>query len=168
LHLEAARVAEEALMTALLQRVLDASGPHANLVVRLLVGLVFLPEGIKKFLFPEQWGAGRFARIGLPAPAALAHFVGAVEIVCGVLLLVGLLTRLAALPLLVDMVFAIATTKLPLLWRATAVSAKVGFWSLQAESRTDFAMLMGLLFLLLAGSGPLSLDARLRRQSPRG
>jgi putative oxidoreductase len=156
------------LISARLQRVKDASGPRANLVVRLLVGLVFLPEGIKKFLFPEQWGAGRFARIGLPAPAALAHFVGAVEIVCGVLLLVGLLTRLAALPLLVDMVVAIAATKLPLLWRATAVSAKVGFWSLQAESRTDFAMLMGLLFLLLAGSGPLSLDARLRRQRPRG
>jgi len=156
-------------MTAL-QRVLDASGPRANLAVRLLVGLVFLPEGIKKFLFPEQWGAGRFARIGIPAPEMLAHFVGAVEIVCGALLLVGLLTRLCALPLLVDMAVAIATTKLPLLWRATAVSSKVGFWSLQSEARTDFAMLMGLVFLLLAGSGPLSLDARLarRRTSPGG
>jgi uncharacterized membrane protein YphA (DoxX/SURF4 family) len=137
-------------------------GGPANLVVRLLVGLVFLPEGLKKFLFPEQWGAGRFARIGIPAPELMAHFVGAVEIVCGVLLLLGLLTRLATIPLLVDILVAIATTKVPLLWRATAVSSKVGFWSMQAESRTDYAMWMGLVFLLLAGAGPLSLDARLR------
>ncbi len=148
-------------MTAL--PLLPAHGQRANLVVRLLVGLVFLPEGVKKFIFPEQWGAGRFARIGIPAPAAMAYFVGAVEIVCGTLLLVGLLTRLATLPLLVDILVAIATTKIPLLWRATAVSSKIGFWAMQAESRTDFAMLMGLLFLLLAGPGPLSLDARAAR-----
>jgi putative oxidoreductase len=142
-----------------------AGAQPANLIVRLLVGLVFLPEGVKKFLFPEQWGAGRFARIGIPAPEAMAHFVGAVEIVCGVLLLLGLLTRLAAVPLVVDMLVALATTKLPLLWRATAVSSKVGFWSLQAESRTDYAMLMGLLFLSLAGAGAISLDARPSRRA---
>ncbi len=151
-------------MTELFRQLLDASGQSWNLVVRLLVGLVFVPEGLKKFLFAEQWGAGRFVRIGLPAPEVLASFVGAVEIVCGTLLLVGLLTRLATIPLLIDMLVAIGTTKLPLLWRATAVSSKVGFWSLQAESRTDFAMLMGLAFLLLAGAGPLSLDAPLRRR----
>ncbi len=151
-------------MTELFRQLLDASGQSWNLVLRLLVGLVFLPEGLKKFLFAEQWGAGRFARIGIPAPAAMAYLVGTVEIVCGTLLLVGLLTRLSTVPLLIDMAVAIATTKLPLLWRATAVSSKVGFWSLQAESRTDFAMLMGLAFLLLAGAGPISLDAPLRRR----
>jgi putative oxidoreductase len=140
------------------------SGQRPNLVVRLFVGLVFLPEGMKKFLFPEQWGAGRFARIGLPAPDMLAHFVGGVEIVFGALLLVGLLTRLSTIPLLISMGVAIATTKLPLLWRATAVSSKVGFWPMQAESRTDFAMLMCLLFLLLAGGGEISLDAWLKRR----
>jgi putative oxidoreductase len=140
-------------------------GQRANLVVRLLVGLVFLPEGIKKFLFPEQWGAGRFARIGIPAPEQMAHFVGVVEIVFGALLIVGLLTRLSSIPLLVDMCVAIATTKIPLLWHATAVSSKVGFWSMQAESRTDFAMLMGLLFLLQAGAGPLSLDGWLAHRT---
>jgi uncharacterized membrane protein YphA (DoxX/SURF4 family) len=150
-------------MTALFRRLLDASGPRANLVVRLLVGLVFLPEGVKKFLFPDQWGAGRFARIGIPAPEAMAHFVGGVEIIFALLLLAGLLTRLSAVPLLIDIGVAIATTKVPLLWRATAVSAKVGFWSMQAESRTDFAMLMGLVFLLLAGGGALSVDAWLGR-----
>jgi len=151
-------------MTTLLQRTLGASGPRSNLVVRLLVGLVFVPEGVKKFLFPEQWGAGRFARIGIPAPEAMAHVVGALEIVCGLLLLLGLLTRLSAVPLVAVISVAIATTKVPLLWRATAVSAKVGFWSMQAESRTDVAMLLGLVFLLLAGGGALSLDAWLSRR----
>jgi uncharacterized membrane protein YphA (DoxX/SURF4 family) len=151
-------------MRTLFERAHDAGGQRSNIVVRLLVGLVFVPEGLKKFLFPEQWGAGRFLRIGIPAPEAMAHFVGAVEVVFGLLLLVGLLTRLSAIPLLIDIAVAIATTKLPLLWRATAVSAKVGFWSMQAESRTDLAMLLGLLFLLLAGAGPLSLDRWLSRR----
>ncbi len=146
-------------------RELAAGSGKANLVVRLMVGLVFLPEGVKKYLFPEQWGAGRFARIGLPSPELLAHFVGAVEVTCAVLLLVGLFTRLAAVPLVGVMIVALATTKIPLLWHATSVSAKVGFWSMQAESRTDFAMLMGLVFLVLAGPGALSLDAlRARRR----
>ncbi len=150
-------------MSRLLWRILDPSGPRSNLVIRLLVGLVFLPEGLKKFLFPEQWGAERFVRIGIPAPAAMAHLVGAAEIVFGLFLLLGIVTRLSAIPLLIDISVAIATTKIPLLWRATAVSAKMGFWSLQAESRTDFAMLLGLVFLLLAGAGPVSFDARLAR-----
>ncbi len=151
-------------MNTLFQRLLDASGPRAALVVRLLVGLVFFPEGVKKFLFPEQWGAGRFERIGIPAPEAMAYFVGGVEIVFGLLLIVGLLTRLSAIPLIIDISVAIATTKIPLLWRATAVSTKIGFWSMQAESRTDYAMLMGLLFLLFAGGGAFSLDALIGRR----
>jgi putative oxidoreductase len=151
-------------MSTLFERALDASGQRANLVVRLLVGLVFVPEGIKKLVFPEHWGAGRFLRIGIPAPEAMAHFVGAVEIVFGLLLLAGLLTRLSAIVLLIDIAVAIATTKIPLLWRATAVSTKVGFWSMQAEARTDLAMLLGLVFLALAGAGPLSLDGRLSRR----
>jgi uncharacterized membrane protein YphA (DoxX/SURF4 family) len=151
-------------MTSLIQWIRDVSGQRSNLILRLLVGLVFVPEGVKKFLFPEQWGAGRFARIGIPAPEGMAHFVGVVEIVCGLLVLVGLLTRLATIPLLITIGVALATTKIPLLSRATAVSAKVGFWSMQAESRTDFAMLMSLVFLLVAGGGVLSLEAWLSRR----
>ena len=99
----------------------------------------------------------------IPAPALMAHFVGVVELGCGLLLLVGLVTRLAAIPLVIDMCVALATTKIPLLWRATAVSSHVGFWSMQAESRTDFAMLMAVLFLAVAGAGPWSIDAQLAR-----
>ncbi len=141
-------------------------GGAANLAIRLMVGLVFLPEGLKKFLFPEQWGAGRFTRIGIPAPETMAHLVGAIDITCAILILLGLWTRLAALPLVGVMLVAIGTTKIPLLWRATASSTRMGFWSMQAESRTDFAMLMGLLFLLAAGAGSVSADAaRSRRRA---
>ena len=134
------------------QRILAAEGPAAILFVRLLVGGVFFLEGIKKFLFVEQWGAGRFARIGIPMPTIMGPFVGVVEIVFGFLLLVGLLTRLASVPLLIDICVAIATTKVPIL-------LKSGFWPMEAEARTDYAMLMGLIFLALAGAGSWSADA---------
>ncbi|HVP67920.1 MAG TPA: DoxX family protein [Anaeromyxobacteraceae bacterium] len=152
-----------------LRRTFEPGTQRANLVVRLLVGLVFLPEGMKKFLFAAQWGAGRFERIGIPYPAPMASLVGGVEIGCGLLVVLGLATRLASVPLLATMAVAIATTKLPLLWRATAVTARTGFWSMQSESRTDYAMVMGLLFLLVAGAGPWSLDAAVaRRRDPPG
>ena len=100
-------------MTASLCRLLASDAPAAVLLIRLLVGAVFVSEGIQKFLFPADLGVGRFTKIGMPSPEVLAPFVGVVEIVGGLLLLLGLLTRLAALALLVDMLVAIATTKLP-------------------------------------------------------
>lgn len=125
--------------------------PRVTLAIRLATGGIFLSEGIQKFLFPAALGVGRFARIGIPRPELMAPFVGVVEIVCGVLLLVGLLTRLAAIPLLVDMCVAIATTKIPML-------VHQGFWAMAHEARTDVAMFCNLLFLLAAGPGKLSCD----------
>src|SRR5258708_18948842 len=122
----------------------------AILAIRFMVGGVFFLEGIKKFIFPDQWGAGRFVTFGIPAPHVMGPFVGAVEITCGLLVLFGLRTRLASIPLLAVISTAIATTKIPIL-------LKSGFWPMEAEARTDFAMLMGLIFLLLAGSGACSL-----------
>jgi putative oxidoreductase len=88
---------------------------RALLLARLAAGCIFLSEGIQKFLFPAELGVGRFAKIGLPAPQLLATFVGVVEIVCGALLIIGLVTRLSAIPLVIDMIVAIATTKVPML-----------------------------------------------------
>jgi len=136
-----------------LHRILATRAPAATLLVRLLVGAVFLSEGIQKFLFPAALGVGRFATIGIPAPGFFGPFVGVVEIVCGGLLLLGLCTRLAAVPLIIDISVAIITTKLPML-------AKAGFWSMAHEARTDWCMLLGSIFLLLVGAGPLSLDHR--------
>jgi uncharacterized membrane protein YphA (DoxX/SURF4 family) len=133
-------------------KLLRTNAPSAVLVIRLLVGGVFLLEGIKKFLFVEQWGAGRFARIGIPSPHILGPFVGVVEIVCGFLLLAGLLTRIASIFLIVDISVAIASTKIPIL-------LKSGFWPMEAEARTDYSML---------GAGTWSLDARLCSRSGHG
>jgi putative oxidoreductase len=128
-------------------RWLDRVNP--TLAVRLGVGVIFLLEGIKKFLFPDDWGVGRFIKIGIPAPHVMAPFVGTVEAICGGLIIVGLLTQLAAIPLLIDITVAFLTTKVPLLLQK-------GFWAMEADARTDYAMFMGLLFLLLSNrsAGP--------------
>ena len=141
-------------------KLLDASAPGEVILVRLVVGCVFLSEGIQKFLYPDALGVGRFAKIGIPAPQVLAPFVGVVEIVCGGLVLIGLLTRLAAVPLIIDMLVAIATTKVPMLMKS-------GFWAMAHEARVDFSMLLGAVFLLIVGAGAVSLDARLAGAAPR-
>jgi uncharacterized membrane protein YphA (DoxX/SURF4 family) len=128
----------------------------ALLLVRILVGWVFVSEGIQKFVFPAQLGVGRFEKIGIPSPHVMAPFVGSVEIVCGSLLLIGLFTRVAVVPLLGVILVAIAATKLPMI-------AKTGMWSMLHEARADFSMLLGLVFLLITGAGTLSLDARRNR-----
>jgi putative oxidoreductase len=138
----------EAIMPNLLLR---TTAPRATILVRLLVGAVFLSEGIQKFLFPETLGVGRFIKIGIPNPQFFAPFVGVIEIVCGILLIIGLFTRLAAIPLLIDISVAIVTTKIPMLHKS-------GFWSMAHEARVDYCMLLGLIFLLLVGSGPFSVE----------
>ena len=144
---------------------LKADGPPAAILVRLSVGAVFLSEGIGKFLYPDDQAAGRFATIGIPAPEFFGVLSAVAETVCGVLLLLGLLTRLAAVPMLVDMVLALALTKIPILWGGSADKPKAdGLWDMAHESRTDWAMLLGLLFLLVAGPGRWSLDALLVRR----
>ncbi len=131
--------------------------PAATILIRLVVGGVFLAEGVQKFLFPASLGVGRFEKIGIPAPSFTAPFVGAVEIVFGALLIAGFLTRAAAIPLIIDISVAIATTKIPL-------GIQKGFWPAVHEARTDFAMLLGAIFLLLVGPGPWSIDALFRRR----
>jgi len=124
----------------------------AVIIIRLMVGAVFVSEGTQKFLYPADAGAGRFERIGIPAPQFVAPLVACFEIGCGTLLLVGLATRLAAVPLIVIMITAIATTKIPILMHD-------GFWRIAHEARTDWSMLLGSVFLLIVGGGAWSLDA---------
>ncbi len=131
--------------------------PLPYLLVRMVVGGVFLAEGIQKFLFVEALGVGRFMKIGIPAPEIMAPFVGVVEIVCGALLLAGLWTRLATIPLTIDILVAIATTKIPIL-------VERGFWAMVHEARTDYSMLLGLIVLSLIGAGRWSVDAVLQRR----
>jgi putative oxidoreductase len=135
-----------------LEKTMRSNAPRAVVLIRLVVGGIFLSEGVQKFLFPDALGVGRFIKIGIPAPEFAAPFVGVVEIVCGTLLVAGFLTRLAAIPLIIDMLVAIATTKIPFL-------LKSGFWAMAHEARTDFAMLFGCVFLLMVGAGSWSVDA---------
>ena len=100
----------------------------------MVVGTVFLSEGIQKFLFEELRGAGRFEKIGLPSPELLGPLVGGTEIICGVLILLGFYTRLAVLPIIIIMLVAFLTTKSQLL-------AEKGFWEMLHGSRTDWSML---------------------------
>ena len=117
-----------------------------------MVGAVFLSEGIQKFLFPALRGSGRFEEIGLPNPEFLGFFVGSFEIICGFLVLIGLVTRATAIPLIIIMLVAMATTK-------AEVLANGGFWEMLHGSRTDWAMLLGSIFLLIEGGGKWSVDA---------
>lgn len=141
-------------------RLLSTHAPAATVIIRLMVGAVFISEGIQKFLFPVEVGAGRFEKIGMPSPEVVAPFVGCFEIACGVLVLLGLATRLAVLPLIVIMLTALVTTKYP-------IFVDQGFWKMAHEARTDWAMLLGCIFLLIVGGGRHSLDAILQGQSGR-
>lgn len=143
-------------------RLTATNAPAPVALIRFYVGAVFLFEGIQKFLYPDQLGTGRFGKAGIPAPEFFAPLDGAFEIVCGALILVGLLARIAAIPMILDMLGALVITKLPILWgHAPLSSGKSGWWDFVHESRTDLAQLCGSLFLLLVGAGAWSLDARL-------
>ncbi len=159
---------------SVLKRFARTEAPASVVLIRLVVGLVFLTEGVQKFLYPDELGAGRFLKIGIPAPEAMGPFVGAVETVCGGFLILGLLTRLAAIPLIINISTAIVSTKIPILLGhgfcgfVLAKLPRYGFLSMMHEARTDFSMLLGLVFLLIVGAGTLSIDAGIARSAKPG
>ena len=125
-----------------------------TLLCRLAVGLIFLSQGLQKYITPDATGTGRFAKIGFSNPSFWAYFTGSFEIICGTLVLIGLITRIAAIPLLIIMIVAFITTKVPIL-------TNNGFWSFAHEYRTDFTMTLLLIFLLIYGGGNYSIDKNL-------
>jgi len=142
-------------------------GPRATPLLRAMAGGVFLWEGILKFVYANQ-GVGRFTKLGFPFPEATATFVGGLEIVGGILLLLGLGTRLIAAPFVIEMLVAMLTTK-PRLFLGTSplplppVPPQIGMWAVLHEIRSEYAQLMTCLFLFFTGPGPWSVDAWLRR-----
>jgi putative oxidoreductase len=132
--------------------ILKSNAGSSIILIRIIVGAVFLSEGIQKFLYPNALGVGRFIKIGIPSPEFLAPFVGVVEIVFGSLILIGLLTRIAAIMLIINISVAIISTKIPILLNE-------GFWKMAHEARTDFSMLIGSFFLLIVGAGKISIDS---------
>lgn len=154
---------------SLLKTFCKPSGANANVLIRLVVGGVFLNEGILKFLYPAAQAAGRFTKIGIPLPEFFGPFVATVETVCGAMVILGLLTRPAAILLFIDISVAIFTTKIPVLLGHGYLGFSLmkldhyGFLSMVHEARTDLAMWFGLLFLLVAGSGRWSMDTLLTK-----
>lgn len=130
----------------------------AIILIRCSVGAIFLSEGIQKFLFPDSVGAGRFLNIGIPFPEFTAPMVGSLEIVCGLLVLLGLATRYAVIPLIVIITTAIITTKIPIL-------LKSGFFKTAHEARTDYSMLLSLVYLFIVGPGSYSFDSALSKKN---
>ena len=156
------------MKTTLLGRLAATRAPSATILIRIVVGGVFLTEGIQKYLYAADLGEGRFAKIGIPMPEMMGPFVGGIEVVCGALVILGLLTRIAAILLLIDISVAIVSTKIPILlghafWGfSLAKLPRYGFLSMMHEARADLAMWFGLLFLLIVGAGRnSSVDATL-------
>ncbi|HEX3759581.1 MAG TPA: DoxX family protein [Kofleriaceae bacterium] len=146
-------------------RVIEPRAPGAVVLLRLAIAFVFITEGVQKFLDPELFGAGAFVKIGIPYPQILGPVVGGVECAAGALVLIGLFTRWAAFALLVDMLVAIAATKVPILlgygfWRFAAPSGNTGFWPAAHEARLDLMLLFGCALLLSIGPGVISFDER--------
>jgi uncharacterized membrane protein YphA (DoxX/SURF4 family) len=145
---------------------LSTRAPGPVVLIRLYVGLVFACEGVLKFTRVASLGTGRFDKAGIPAPGFFSTLDGIFEIGCGVLILAGLLTRLAAVPMIIDMLGALMITKLPIFWgHAPLFRGEHGWWDFIHEARVDLAQLCGSLFLLVAGAGTYSLDAYLVRRA---
>ena len=141
-----------------MKSVLQTDNDTTTIIIRLIVGVIFLSEGVQKFILPLERGAGRFEKIGFYYPEFFSSLVGSFEIVCGILIIIGLLTRLAVIPLIYIMLIALSTTKYKL-FMAT------GFWNLLHESRTDWAMLLSSIFLLIKGGGKWSIDKNINETS---
>jgi putative oxidoreductase len=122
-------------------------------------------------LYTNQ-GVGRFTKLGIPFPDFTANFIGSLEIVGGILLMAGLLTRFIAIPFVIEMIVAILTTKIALYLGTSplplpAAPPKIGFWAVMHETRSDYAQILCCAFLFFAGPGPWSLDALLQRRAAR-
>src|SRR5438876_6435297 len=143
----------------------SSDGPASVLFLRLMAGGVFLWEGILKFVYVNQ-GVGRFTKLGMPFPLLTAPFVGGLEIVGGILLILGLGTRLITIPFIIEMLVAMLSTK-PRLYLGTLplplppAPPQVGIWAVLHEIRSEYAQIMSCIFLLVSGPGPGSLDAAL-------
>ena len=142
--------------------------PTSIVLLRLMAGGVFLGEGVLKFVYTNQ-GVGRFTKLGFPAPHFTATADGWFEIIGGILLLSGFWTRLIALPFMIEMLVAMASTKIPLYLGTSPlplppVPPQVGFWAVVHEIRSEYAQLLTCAFLLLVGPGRWSIDALLARR----
>src|SRR5580765_6744684 len=143
------------------------SAPRAAVLIRAMAGSVFLWEGVLNVFYTNQ-GVGRFTKLGFPLPELTAHFVGVLEIVGGILLIAGLLTRVTAIPFVIEMVVAMLSTKIALYLGTSPLPLppsppQIGIWAVLHEIRSEYAQLMSVLYLMIVGPGSLSVDAIIAR-----
>jgi putative oxidoreductase len=148
-----------------------SNAPAATILIRLMAGGVFLWEGVLKFVYQNQ-GVGRFTKIGIPFPELSADFVGGLEIIGGILLILGFFTRFISVPFIVEMIVAMLSTKIAIFLGVSPlplppVPPQTGFAAVLHEVRSEYAQLLTVTFLLIVGAGPWSVDALLRRRSGR-
>lgn len=154
----------------MIQKLIQTDNSKTTVIIRLMVGAVFLSEGIQKFLFADKLGVGRFEKIGILNPEFLGPFVGCFEIICGLLILFGFLTRFGALAMLINISVAILSTKIPILIGSNLGIFQVakldsyGFWSMAHEARTDYCMWLGCIFLIIKGGGEWSVDKAIKKR----
>jgi uncharacterized membrane protein YphA (DoxX/SURF4 family) len=160
-------------MKPVFSKLIRTDGSKVTILIRLMVGMVFLTEGIQKFLYPGTRGAKRFEGMGFPAPKFFGPFVGGFEVLAGLFILLGFATRLSSLTTFIIMLLAIVITKIPIAFGesfgpfALRELSSYGFWSMAHEIRTDFAMFLGSLFLMIKGGGRWSIDRMIQTQKNR-
>jgi putative oxidoreductase len=142
----------------MLRNIVKTKKTGTILLIRLMVGIIFLSEGIQKFLLPHKRGTGLFSEFGFPEPHIVGPLTGSIEMLCGLLIIIGFLTRLASIPLVFLMLIAMATIKVELLQHN-------GIWEMLHASRVEWAMLLGSIFLMIRGSGKWSVDHQLQIQN---
>jgi putative oxidoreductase len=144
-------------MKSLFFKLLKTDQDKATILIRFIIGTIFILEGIQKFVYSNTLGVGRFIKIGIPYAEVLAPMVGASEIIFGLFILIGFATRISSMPQIIIMVVALVTTKLSHITQS-------GFLTFSHEARNDLLMLFGLLFLLVKGSGAISIDQYLMKK----
>ncbi len=140
----------------IMTRILQTSNDGKMVFVRMIAGVVFVSEGIQKYLVVSLLGPSYFQDIGFGHPMFWSYFTGSFEIVCGLLVIAGLFTRIAAVPLLTIMITAYFTAKLPVL-------LDKGFLSFAQVYRVDYALTILIIMLLVYGAGRWSVDLRILR-----
>jgi len=141
------------------------NGQKSSFLLRLMAGSVFFWEGIMKFVFVNQ-GVGRFTKLGMPFPELTANFVGSLEIVGGLMVVFGIGTRLIAIPFIIEMIVAMLSTKISMYLGTFPLPLpssppQVGIWAVLHEIRSEYAQIIIMIFLLLNGPGPISVDKHL-------
>lgn len=139
------------------QKILVTEPDNTFFLIRFMVGFYFLAGGVLKFAYPELQEIGFYSSFGGVTAGSIVTVISALELICGLMIVAGFFTRIAAIPLLLIVGFTVFIGKFPIL-------LEEGFWLMAHISRIDFAMFLGCVFLLINGSGMWSIDWKIQNR----